>query len=240
MALGDELRADDDVERAVRDGGQFLPQTLGTAREIARQDDAALVREERRDLFGDAFDAGAAGHERVHRPAGDAGLGPAFDMAAMMADERAPEAVLDEPGGAVGTLVAVRAGPAQRERRIAAPVEKEERLLAARERVLHGEHEGRRQPASRHHRLSLEVDGADVRQGAAAEALGQIEPGVASALGIDARLDGGRRRGEDHWATLETPAHHGHVAGVVVDAVLLLVGGLVLLVDDDEAEVPIG
>ena len=79
-----------------------------------------------------------------------------------------------------------------------------------------------------------------MRQGAAAEALGQIEPGVAAALGIDARLDRGRRRGEDHRAPLETPAHHGHVAGVVVDAVLLLVGGLVLLVDDDEAEAPIG
>ena len=31
-------------------------------------------------------------------------------------------------------------------------------------------------------------------------------------------------------------AHHRHVAGVVMDAVLLLVGGLVLLVDDDQPE----
>ena len=31
------------------------------------------------------------------------------------------------------------------------------------------------------------------------------------------------------------PAHHRHVAGVVVDAVLLLVGRIVLFIDDDEA-----
>ena len=31
-------------------------------------------------------------------------------------------------------------------------------------------------------------------------------------------------------------AHHGHVAGVIGDAILLLVGAVVLLIDDDEAE----
>ena len=36
------------------------------------------------------------------------------------------------------------------------------------------------------------------------------------------------------------PAHHRHVAGVVMDAVLLLVGGLVLLIDDDQAEIAVG
>ena len=37
-------------------------------------------------------------------------------------------------------------------------------------------------------------------------------------------------------AAFEPAAHHRHVAGVIGDAVLLLVGGLVFLVDDDEAE----
>ena len=35
-------------------------------------------------------------------------------------------------------------------------------------------------------------------------------------------------------------AHHRHVARVIVHAVLLLVGGVVLLIDDDQAEVGIG
>ena len=33
------------------------------------------------------------------------------------------------------------------------------------------------------------------------------------------------------------PAHHRHVAGVVMHPVLLLVGGLVLLIDHDQAEI---
>ena len=35
-------------------------------------------------------------------------------------------------------------------------------------------------------------------------------------------------------------AHHRHVAGVIAHAVLLLVGGVVLLIDDDQAEIGIG
>ena len=35
-------------------------------------------------------------------------------------------------------------------------------------------------------------------------------------------------------------AHHGHVAGVIVHAVFLLVGGIVLLIDDDQAEIGVG
>ena len=31
-------------------------------------------------------------------------------------------------------------------------------------------------------------------------------------------------------------AHHRHVAGIVEDAVFLLVGGVVLLIDDDQAK----
>ena len=35
-------------------------------------------------------------------------------------------------------------------------------------------------------------------------------------------------------------AHHRHVAGVVADAVLLLVGGVVLLIDDNQAKIGVG
>ena len=64
-------------------------------------------------------------------------FGRALDMAAMMADERRAEAVLDQPCGAIGAFEAMPAGPAQRQRRIAAPVEEEERLLAAAPRLFH-------------------------------------------------------------------------------------------------------
>ena len=58
-----------------------------------------------------------------------AGLGPRLEVAAVVAHQHAAEAVLDQPGRAVGALEAVAAGPAQRQRRIAAPVEEQQRLL---------------------------------------------------------------------------------------------------------------
>ncbi len=46
-----------------------------------------------------------------------------------------------------------------------------------------------------------------------------------------------RGRGQHHGAALEPGAGQRHVAGVVVDGLLLLEAGIVLLVDDDQAEV---
>ena len=52
----------------------------------------------------------------------------------MMAHQRPAETVLDEPGGAVRTLKTMSAGAAKRQRRVAPPVEKQQRLFAMRER----------------------------------------------------------------------------------------------------------
>ena len=53
----------------------------------------------------------------------------------MVADELAAKAVLDQPARAVRALEAVAADAAERQRRIAAAVEEEQRLLAAFQRV---------------------------------------------------------------------------------------------------------
>ena len=60
---------------------------------------------------------------------------------------------------------------------------------------------------------------------------------VAAAGGVDARFDRGRRRGEHERRALDARAHHRHVAGVIVDAILLLIGALMLLIDDDEPQI---
>ncbi|MND06509.1 hypothetical protein D3C83_279270 [compost metagenome] len=54
-------------------------------------------------------------------------------MAAVMAHELAAEAVLDQRGGAIGTIHAVAAGAADGHRCIAAAVEKEQGLVAGRQ-----------------------------------------------------------------------------------------------------------
>ena len=89
-----------------------------------------------------------AGDQALLRAAIRAGVRPPLLVAAMMADEDAAEAVLDQPGRAVRAGHAVAAGAAERQRRIAAAVEEEQRLLAARERLGDRRDERRRQPAA--------------------------------------------------------------------------------------------
>src|SRR4029077_10722044 len=93
-----------------------------------------------------------------------AGMGRRLAVAAVMADQRAAEAVLDQPGRALRAFDAVPAGAAERERRIAAAIEEQQRLLAGGERLLHRLDDGRRQPAAAVGRLAPEIDGRQLGQ----------------------------------------------------------------------------
>ena len=167
-------------------------------------------------------------------------LGRRHRVAAVVADQPPPEAVIDQPGVAVRTGHAVAAGVAQGQRREAAAVEEQQRLLAALERKLDGLGEPRRDEAAARRPLALEIDRLDRRQMLPAEPLGQVQMRVAAALGVHHGFDRrrGRRQHDRNLALART--HHRHVAGVVAHAVLLLVGRVVLLIDDDEAEIGIG
>src|SRR5689334_25144114 len=59
---------------------------------------------------------------------------------------------------------------------------------------------------------------------------------VAPALGIDQAFERGRRRGEDDREFAERAIDDGHVAGMIGYAVLLLIGALMLFIDNDEAK----
>ena len=60
---------------------------------------------------------------------------------------------------------------------------------------------------------------------------------VAALLGVDQALDRGRGRAQHHGRLPEMAAHHRHVARLIGDALLLLVALVVLLIDDDQAEI---
>ena len=117
--------------------------------------------------------------------------------------------------------------------REAAPVEEHERLTPALE--VRGErggellgHEVGRPAAQRHY--------LDRRQRMRRRPLGQLEQREAAVVRGVVGL--GRRRGgcEHHHGARQPGAHDADVAGIVAEPVLLLVRGVVLLVDDDEAE----
>ena len=124
MPLGDELRADDDVEVAFGDVVELLAQPFDRLHEIARQHQHARLRET-------APRPPPPAVRRRARPARSESVGLAFRAlrrrrhreAAMMADELAPEAMIDQPGIAIRTWQAEAAGAAKRQRRIAAAIE---------------------------------------------------------------------------------------------------------------------
>ena len=80
----------------------------------------------------------------------------------MVAHQDAAEAVLDQPGVAIGTLELVAAGVAQGERSVAPPVEKEQGLLAPIERCEDFSREARRDPAAALGRLLAHVERGDI------------------------------------------------------------------------------
>ncbi len=156
---------------------------------------------------------------------------------AMVAHQHAAEAVLDQPGRAIGALKLVPAGAAERERRIAAAVEEQQRLLAAIERGEHLAGEARGDPLALLGRLLAHIERGDVGQRRVGEARGQHARARSGrywrccAISTEGVADD-----EDHARIGEAGPHHGHVAGVVVDAVRLLEGAVMLLVEDDQAE----
>ena len=97
--------------------------------------------------------------------------------------------------------------------------------------------EARRQPAAARRRVLGQVDGADLGHARSGEAVGKRHLAIAADLDHVPRLDRRRRGGEDDRNVLELAAHHRDVAGVILDAFLLLEARLVRLVDDDQAEV---
>jgi len=174
----------------------------------------------------------------VERTAFRAGFGAAFIVPAMMADQLAAEAMLDQPGRTDRAAETVAADPAQRQRRIAAPVEEQQRLFLSLQRVSHLVDQQRRQEAAARRRCAPHVDCLQIGKGGLGKARRKHRPAVATLLCIDPAFDRRRRRCQHHRKAADMAAHHRHVARIVEDAVLLLVGGVVFFVDDDQAELP--
>ena len=183
---------------------------------------------------------GPTGDEGIHGLAVRARRRMRHGEAAMVTDQLLAETVIDQPRIAVRAGEAEAAGAAQRQRRVAAAIEKQQRLLAALDRGFHRARERRRNEAAGRRALVAQIDRLDGRQLLAAETFGQREPPIAAAPRIDFGLERRRRRRQHDRDARNMAAHHRHVAGVVVHAVLLLVGRIVLLIDHDEAEIGVG
>ena len=125
VALGDELRADDDVDAALRDLGKLAAHGLDRGDEIARQHHGARLREQRGRFFLQALDAGPDRDQRFLRRTVRTDMRARHREAAMVTDQPLAKAMIDQPGIADGAGEAVAAGAAQRQRRIAAAIEEQ-------------------------------------------------------------------------------------------------------------------
>ena len=149
-------------------------------------------------------------------------------MAAVVAGELAGRLVEHQRDVAVGALPDAPAEPAGEEVRPAAAVEQHDRLLsAAADAVELAARALVQRPRHARHGHQLHR-----RQAAAVHALAQLEPLVAHHALRPRRGAAGQQQ-----RALERGAPLGHHARVVARIALLLVGGVVLLVDHDQAEV---
>ena len=122
--------------------------------------------------------------------------------------------------------------------RVTAPVQKQHRLFAGRQRLSNGGHQAGRQPVLAIHLFAAHVNRPDRRQRRAGEPcrwdnrryLPRHTLSTSPATGWRSKMTGNPRY---------APAHR-HVAGVVDDAFVLLEAGIVALVDDDQPEIAIG
>ena len=201
VALGDELGADDDIDLALLDLAQGLAQ-IADARRACRSTAARVRASGKRSATSSAMRStpGPHGDERM-LGARNSGRSRAMrhEGPAMVAFEPAAESVLDQPGRAVRAFESEAAFPAERHRRIAAAIEEEERLLAARQasrpprRPATGESQRPRSGGSLPH-----VDGRDRREACRLVARAEPDVAVAALLGVDQALDRGRRRAQHH------------------------------------------
>ena len=151
---------------------------------------------------------GPAGDELVDRAAILAGMRRRLGVAAVMADQGAAKAMLDQPGRALRAFDAVAAGAAERERRVAAAIEEQQRLLAGGQRLLHRLDDRRRQPAAARRRRRLRSTGRQRRQLLAAVACRQVQRAVAARGDVDDALERRRGRGEHDRRRDQPRAHH--------------------------------
>ena len=135
MALGDDLGPDQKVDLMARDALDHGRDRAWPAHGVARQQRHASRGKQARRLLRQALHPRPAGSERPPMAALRAFFRQAGLIAAVMALQLAGQAVLHEPGRAVGAIEAMTAGPAERQRGITAAIEKQQGLLARRQRL---------------------------------------------------------------------------------------------------------
>jgi len=187
-----------------------------------------------REQFLDAFGAAAL---RLQRKAGAIGAGRWCGLAetAVVALQATAMRVHGHRPVAATALRAPAAIVAEQGGRVAATVAEQQHLAAGIECGAHRRQQFRREPGLQ--RALAHVEHAYRRRLRLARALVQAQVFESPALRVVQRFQRRRRTAEHDRHAEFARAHQREIAGVVADAVLLLVAGVVFLVDHDQARV---
>ena len=232
MALGQHLGAEQDAGPAARHLFQRPLYVAAPADRVAIDPDQRYAG---KDVVQGVLDALGTLADRPHL------------AAAFRAAERhglvGAAVVTDQPGAlhvdrqariARGTGRDPAAARAVQRRRVAAAVQVDEDLAAVRQGALDRRQDRLGQPIAG--RVMPQVDHADPRLARTAGPFGQVDPAIAAGIGIRQALEGGGSGSQHDRDAMAGRARHGQVASRVPEALLLLVGRVMLLVDDDDAE----
>ena len=169
----------------------------------------------------------------------DAGLRHGRGVAAIVADHFVLALVMGERDGAVLAFKLLAAGAAEHDRRISAAVEQHHDLLFAVEALFDFGGELARDDllVTGFLKLLAHVDDFDFGQRTLLDAIGQFDQRVFIFLRVEVGLERRRGRAQHDDGVRHLGAHHGDVAGVVARRFFLLVGRVVLFVDDDQREI---
>ena len=142
MPLGYHLRADHNVDGARLYAADDLAHLNEGGHQIGGEQGYAGLGKAFADLLGNPFHARSAGHQRVRGTTLGTFLRDRQREPAMVTVEAVPITVFDQPGSALRAIQPVATAAAKRKRSIAAAIEKKQALLALRQGLRHGVHEG--------------------------------------------------------------------------------------------------
>ena len=232
MPLGEHLGAEQDAVMAIADAAQDVLQPSPAAHVVAIHARQRYPGKTHGKLlfqpFGSAADrveAGPALFAAQRRPA---------PGAAMMTKEPVAPAVEDHARIAMSAFLGLAAVRTHEHRGETAAIEVQQHLRAGLELLGHRPDQGLAQAILG--RVPVEVHQPGHRRSGAGYFPGQTMTRVTPFLNIQQRLQRRRRRSENHGDFLFRGPHHRQVPGLVAETILLLVGGIVLLVDHNQAQ----
>ena len=145
--------------------------------------------------------------------------------------------MLDHPCIAIGARITMPASAAQGERRIATPVQKQQRLLISFNGRTDLRHHLRHQPSALRRRCGAHINQFDLRQTRRAVARRQPMRLIAPIARIDIAFKDGVAVDKITGRISQSGAHHRHITGIIDHPIFLFETAIMLFIDNNQPQI---